>query len=393
MTAGVQLRDLVGDVDRFARHHWGRCPRLQRAARPGQGDCDRTGDGAGPDLAGLLSVADVDRFLASAPRRPTVRLVRDGAMVDPTTYCSRVRLGGQAMADVIDPVKVTAAYLDGATVVLQSLHRMWRPVGELVAGLSAELSHPVQANAYLTPPGGRALAAHEDAHDVLVVQCHGAKHWTVAGLGEVTLEPGDVLYLPAGTGHSAAAAGEPSLHLTLGVIPDTVRSIMREVIDGAADLDRRLPLGYRRRPAAALAPTLARALADAAQALAAADPLALADDALLCRPTPTVPANTLAAAMAATALGPHAALVCRHPADCTLTAAGEGQLLLSFPGGLLRMPERLAPSLERLLRTPEPVPLGELVELDPDSRLVLARRLAAEGVCDVVTPPRRPPTP
>ena len=381
----VQLQDLVGDVDQFARRHWGRCPRLQRAARPGSGDSVGTAGSAGPELAGLLTVGDVDRFLASAPRRPTVRLVRDGAVLDPASYCTTVRLGGQTMADVIDPVKVTAAYLDGATVVLQSLHRTWRPVGELVAGLSAELSHPVQANAYLTPTGGRGLAAHEDPHDVLVLQCHGTKRWTVADLGEVTLRPCDVLYLPAGTAHSAAATDQPSLHLTLGVIPDTVRSIVRQVIDAAPDLDRRLPLGYRRQTAAAaLAPTLADALAGAARALAEADPLALADDVLLCRPTPTVPANTLAAVVSAAALGPDAALVCRQPADWTLTAAGEGQLLLSFPGGLLRMPERLAPTLERLLGTAGPVPLDELVELDPASRLVLARRLAAEGVCDVV---------
>lgn len=366
----VQLRDLVGDVDRFARHHWGRCPRLQRAS--------------GADLAGLLSVADVDRFLASAPRRPTVRLVRDGASLDPSSYCSRVRLGGQTMADVIDPVKVTAAYLDGATVVLQSLHRTWRPVGEVVAGLSAELSHPVQANAYLTPPAGRGLAPHEDVHDVLVVQCHGTKCWTVAGLGEVALRPGDVLYLPAGTRHSAATTGQPSLHLTLGVIPDTVRSIVRQVIDASPGLDRRLPLGYRRQPAAATAAPLAAALDDARQALAEADPMALADDALLCRPTPTVPAATLQAVMTAADLGPDARIICRQPADCTLISDGEGQLLLSFPGGMLRMPDHLGPVLERLLGADEPVPLCELADLDPDSRLVLARRLAAEGVVDVL---------
>lgn len=372
----MQLRDLVGDVDRFARHHWGRCPRLQRAGG--------TGNGAGAHLAELLSVADVDRFLASAPRRPTVRLIRDGAILDPSSYCSQIRLGGQTMADVIDPVKVTAAYLDGATVVLQSLHRTWRPVGELVAGLSAELSHPVQANAYLTPPEGRGLAPHEDVHDVLVVQCHGTKSWTVAGLGEVTLQPGDVLYLPAGTGHSAATTGLPSLHLTLGVIPDTVRSIVRQVIDAAPCLDRRLPLGYRRQPAPATAAPLAAALADARRALAEADPTALADDVLLCRPAPTVPAATLAAVMTAATLGPDARLVCRQPADCTLTPAGEGQLLLSFPGGLLRVPDHLGPVLEHLLGADEPVPLGDLADLDPESRVVLARRLAAEGVVDVL---------
>ncbi len=375
----MQLQDLVGDVDRFARHHWGRGPRLQRA------------DGAGADVSGLLSVADVDRFLASAPRRPTVRLVRDGSAVDPSSYCSQVRLGGQAMADVVDPAKVTAAYLDGATVVLQSLHRTWRPVGEVVAGLSAELSHPVQANAYLTPPRARGLAAHEDVHDVLVVQCHGTKSWTVAGLGEITLHPGDVLYLPAGTAHSAATTVQPSLHLTMGVIPDTVRSIVGQVIDEIPCLDRRLPLGYRRQPPASLVSTLETALGTAARTLARADAAALADDVLSSRPAPTVPAATLGAAMAAAALGPGASLLCRQPADCTLTTCGEGQLLLAFPGGLLRMPDHLGPTLRRLLDAADPVPLADLVDLDPESRLVLARRLASEGVCEVLPALPGPP--
>ncbi|MEZ5410122.1 MAG: cupin domain-containing protein [Acidimicrobiales bacterium] len=377
----VQLQDLVGDVELFARRHWGRCPRLQRAATS-------TGGGRGEPASRLLSVADVDRFLASAPRRPTVRLLRDGAVIEPATYCTRVRLGGQAMTDVVDPVKVTAAYLAGATVVLQSLHRTWRPVGEVVAGLSAELSHPVQANAYLTPPEERGLAAHEDAHDVLVVQCHGTKRWSVAGLGDLSLHPGDVLYLPAGSQHSATTTDQPSLHLTLGVIPDTVRSIVSQVIDATPDLDRRLPLGYRRRPAADLTPALDEALAAARRALADADPAALADDVLWSRPAPTVPAATLGAAMAAT-LGPDANLVWRHPADCRLTPAGEGQLLLSFPGGLLRLPDHLAPVLERLAGG-EPVPLADLADLDPESRLVLARRLAAEGVVDIVPPAPTP---
>lgn len=370
----IQLSDLVGDVGTFARRHWGRCPRLQPA----------TGDS---ELAGLLTVADVDRYLASAPRRPTVRLIRHGDPVDPATYCSPVRLGGQTMADVIDPVKVTAAYLDGATVVLQSLHRTWRPVGEVVAALSAELSHPVQANAYLTPPGARGLAAHSDAHDVLVVQCHGVKRWRAAGMGDLTLRPGDVLYLPAGTNHRAATTDQPSLHLTLGVIPDTARSIVRRLIDSAPGVDRRLPLGYRRLGDQALASELEAALAAARQALDGADPDALADELLLRRPALTVPAAPLGPVMAAAALGDDAHLVCRHAADCDIIPAGEGQLLLTSPGGLLRMPERVGPALRRLI-SGRPVAVADLPGLDRESRLVLARRLAAEGVVDVAAAAR-----
>ena len=46
---------------------------------------------------------------------------------------------------------------DGATVVLQGLHRYWPPLRDLVAQLELELGHPCQANAYLTPPGRAGL--------------------------------------------------------------------------------------------------------------------------------------------------------------------------------------------------------------------------------------------
>ena len=44
---------------------------------------------------------------------------------------------------------------DGATVVLQSLHRTVPAVGRFASALEAEISHPVQVNAYLTPPGAQ----------------------------------------------------------------------------------------------------------------------------------------------------------------------------------------------------------------------------------------------
>ena len=45
--------------------------------------------------------------------------------------------------------------------------------------LAAELGHPVQANAYVTPPPSRGFSAHYDVHDVFVLQLAGRKHWTI----------------------------------------------------------------------------------------------------------------------------------------------------------------------------------------------------------------------
>jgi len=114
---------------------------------------------------------------------------------------------------------------------------------------------PVALNMYVTSPGQRTSAPpHTDKQDVFVMQCQGKKRWRVFSppptsrmpradplargkssdiltlfelekpLIDDVLQPGQVLYVPAGFPHTtdtitedAANAEEPSLHLTLGV--------------------------------------------------------------------------------------------------------------------------------------------------------------------------------
>src|SRR6266480_4558078 len=67
----------------------------------------------------------------------------------------------------------------GATLVLQGLHRTWPPLVAFASELAAELGHPVQVNAYVTPPQNTGFAAHYDVHDVFVLQIAGRKKWRV----------------------------------------------------------------------------------------------------------------------------------------------------------------------------------------------------------------------
>ena len=119
-----------------------------------------------------------------------------------------------------------------------------------LAGLGAachrELGLPANINVYVTDPRREvSVSPHSDAQNVLVFQTAGAKRWRVwpppprernkdpfgrgkggdrvEGLGDpildVTLEPGDVLYVPLGWVHatSTADSAERSCHATLGV--------------------------------------------------------------------------------------------------------------------------------------------------------------------------------
>ena len=212
----------------------------------------------------------MDRALTgSGLRQPAFRLVRDGEPVDPRSYTRPGRTGRHQFSDLIDTGRVLDLFAGGATIVLQSLHRWWPPLARFCGDLELALGHPLQANAYLTPPGAAGLAPHHDTHDVFVLQVAGVKHWVVRTpvvaaplahhrsihelaaaqpvMFETDLAAGDALYLPRGFVHSAATQQGTSLHLTLGVLATTVHDVLRQVLDRAGDdvaFRASLPAGY-----------------------------------------------------------------------------------------------------------------------------------------------------
>ncbi len=151
----------------FADEHWGRAPLLSRAAE------------LASDFTDLFDEAAVDELVsARGIRTPFIRMAKDGSVRPASTYTR----GGGAGAGISDQTaddKVLAALADGSTLVLQALHRTWPPLVDFGSRLAEELGHPVQINAYITPPQSQGFAPHHDVHDVFVLQVSGRKHWTV----------------------------------------------------------------------------------------------------------------------------------------------------------------------------------------------------------------------
>jgi bifunctional lysine-specific demethylase and histidyl-hydroxylase NO66 len=266
--AGAALARLVGDPEGFLRDRFGRAPAYVPA---GDGDA----------LTDLLTLDDVDRLIASTGlREPGFRLVRDGRTLPKAAVTRAVRLGSKPIDDLVDARAVHREFAAGASIVLQGLHRSFAPVADLCRSLEVALTHPVQANAYLTPPVAQGLHLHADPHDVFAIQTHGAKRWVVHPPGDETpwdleLGPGDVLYLPAGTRHAAQTQDAPSLHLTVGVRTTTWREVLRRIVDDAlaasgTDLDAPLPAGWADDPRH-LRDEAASRLADVAERIAAGD--------------------------------------------------------------------------------------------------------------------------
>ncbi|MBB2944056.1 hypothetical protein FB565_003785 [Actinoplanes lutulentus] len=399
MTALSRVVALDGDT--FAGAVWGREPLLSRAA-------DLGGPGG---FTGLLGPADVDELLSRRGlRTPFLRVARQGEVLP----ASRFTGGGGAGAEITDQVRdedVMRLYADGATLVLQGLHRLWPPLIAFAGELGAELNRPVQVNAYLTPPASQGFHTHYDTHDVFVLQVDGVKRWCVhppvladplekqpwggradevaaTAQGEpaldVVLEPGDALYLPRGWLHSARALGGRSLHLTAGIRGLTRYALVEELLTlAAADptLRTTLPYGLDVADPDAIEPELAATVAALRDWLSSADPAALAGrlrDRVwpAARPAPISP---LAQLDFADALAGSDEIIVRPGLRWRLASVPDDRVELRVPGRELTFPASCEPAVRAALDgTPHAVaglPLREAAD-----RLVLARRLLKEAL-------------
>jgi bifunctional lysine-specific demethylase and histidyl-hydroxylase NO66 len=349
----------------------------------------------------------VDRALTgSGLRQPAFRLVRDGEPVDPRSYTRPGRTGRHQFSDLIDTGRVLDLFAGGATIVLQSLHRWWPPLARFCGDLELALGHPLQANAYVTPPGAAGLAPHHDTHDVFVLQVAGVKHWVVRTpvvtaplahhrsihelaaaqpvMFETDLAAGDALYLPRGVVHSAATQQGTSLHLTLGVLATTIHDVLRQVLDRAGDdvaFRASLPAGYPFDRDTAVRSVKA-ALSDLVGWLERLDPGDVADEVserFFARRTPLLEGQ-LAEISGLDRIDDTTVVRRRARGSVAMGREDDGRLRLTLGDRRLLLPGALEPAVRRLLDgTARPV--ADLADLlDADSRRVLVRRLVREGV-------------
>lgn len=341
-------------------------------------------------LVRLLSLDDVDRLLtSSALRTPTVRVVQDGSVLPAARFTRSATLAGAPLTGLVDGRKVLALFDDGATVVLQGLHRYWEPLTRLVRELELALGHPCQANAYLTPPGSQGFARHQDSHDVFVFQTHGRKLWDLVeddDEREVLLEPGLTMYLPTGTPHSAQSQEATSLHVTVGINRLTWRDLLRRLADRALEDERYaapLPAGYLTDPSR-LAEGLAAELSGFASRMGAleAEPLASEQVTGFLRDRTPALRGGLVDLVHLRSLDDATLLERRPTAACVLVPEPD-RLVVLLGDRELRMPLRLTAVMEQVRDRPS-FRVGELAPwLDPESRLVVAHRLVREGLLRV----------
>lgn len=397
-------RCLSIDTESFAERYWGQRPLLSRTTQTRS------------DFSDLFSLDAVDELVsARALRTPFVRMAKEGEVLAPARFTAPGGYGAE-IGDQLNSEKVLAEFADGATLVLQGLHRTWAPITEFARALGTELGRPCQVNAYITPASSRGFDPHYDVHDVFVLQIHGRKHWRIhtpvyrdplpdqpwtdhrAAVAERaaeqpaiddTFEPGDALYFPRGWIHSATAEGGISIHLTIGISPATRHDVVRALVARAADVERlraSLPMGLDW-----AAPDAGRELVEqTARELVAELQASIGDAPAICERIatqlgsrlPSAPLRPLRTIESIDAMDGDTLVVLREGLQPTIAQA-QTTVTLAFAGTSVTLPAAAAPALQRLLEG-GPTRVSELPELDRDSAIVVARRLVREGVLVVL---------
>ena len=197
-----------------------------------------------------------------------IRHVVPGRSVDVITDGFPRKLADiQRNAGRADLGTIAAQLRSGSTICLCDAQMFDDGLSGLVANIQRLFAAEAQINVYLAPPEKAGFAAHFDTTDVFIVQCTGQKEWQVfddyvdktelplldtpweperyrplSRPRDMTLQRGDVLYMPRGTMHRAFCTGRELMHLTISITPLTFADLLRQEIRRIAASDTGLRL-------------------------------------------------------------------------------------------------------------------------------------------------------
>ena len=190
----------------------------------------------------FFTVTDLQRLLNNPLLRPEwVHVKVDEDRVKLENACFYKTVQGREL-DFMDKEMLNNAINAGAAVVLEGIDILDAGVNEFVAQLDASLPCVMcNAEAFFSQQNNEAYDGHCDADDVLVIQLAGRKNWQLfqpqqrrysdiqnlsdQQLGpvmqEISMRPGDALYVRAGVPHRCITPGPFSLHMSFDLVDNT----------------------------------------------------------------------------------------------------------------------------------------------------------------------------
>ena len=364
----------------------------------------------------VFAPADLDKIVAQSPEfvRQHMKHFREthvGANEN-TTARSDPPDGSAA--------SLRAAHERGYTLVLRDMFRAWLPVAHLTREIQSVFFARLEVHLFVTPAGAQGLPAHYDSDDSFVLQISGSKHWRIfhnevalpmgpqgklvdaARLGapcrQLTMQAGDLLYVPRGLVHVASTSEAPSMHLTFGVFPYRWHEVLCDLICSLAERDvslrRSVPRTLLRAGALGAAAKRSEAGAQIASLLrscvanaALTEPIEthirqFIDDLPMLEPGlfQSTPERTN-----------HAQIYVKRAGMICCVYEADGKVVLKFPGGAISGPAAIRSAFEFVAEARGPFRTADLPgELSQNSRSVLIRRLLHEGLLELQSTPSCP---
>ncbi|MGW7264857.1 JmjC domain-containing protein [Streptomyces sp. NPDC054842] len=234
----ARLEHLVGDVDAFFREHWADQPVVLRAHS---------------DLTRLITEQEMwDEVDCGLLSRPYFTVFNEGVRTAISDMTRKRRVVNHDLPGFIEPEQIRQDFADGATFKFNQAEH-WHPrIRTLVKALEPHFSGGLESFVFLSPPGKTAMQAHTDGAHVFILQVAGVKDWVVGRIDEtstsdstlhegpiadesrveLTLRPGDVLYMPHGTPHYATAREGNSIHVAVTIEEPTAGNLAEVVLAG-----------------------------------------------------------------------------------------------------------------------------------------------------------------
>jgi hypothetical protein len=196
----------------------------------------------------LLSIAELDTIMQfEAIRPPYIRITTEAGGVLEGGFTTTTRVQSTIITDTVVPSRAYELLRTGATISWNSVNHYHAGLRELTRMLAVKFAIRSDVVAFLTPAGRQGFTPHHDPVDLFIIQLEGTKHWKLwqppsvrrgdlahykeTDLGppvlEMSLQPGDVLYLPYNTPHVAVAQEQMSLHLSVMIRPRMWSDLLR----------------------------------------------------------------------------------------------------------------------------------------------------------------------
>jgi ribosomal protein L16 Arg81 hydroxylase len=165
------------------------------------------------------------------------KLTKESVMVPPEQWL--VRVGNE---NKVDPAKILKFLGDGFSLIITPIDGHVPALAALRDSIRARVSEQIKVGVIVTTGRAGAFKLHYDPEDLIILQVEGRKRWRVFGppvinpiagmtipepppentpLFDDVLEPGDILFVPAGNWHRCENGPGRSMHLGIFFTPPT----------------------------------------------------------------------------------------------------------------------------------------------------------------------------